>query len=231
MYFPWVGLLEQIRLSDIFVHYDDVQYTRGFYNRVQVKTNDGTKWLTVPLRNQRRGQNIDEVEIDDRVDWRKQHRECLKREYAKAPYRDQMLSIVDQVFAKQFTRLAELSRESVRCLSEYFGLSGQTTFLCSSDLKIPGVSSQRLRDICCALNATVYITGHGARNYLNHQLFEESGIQVEYINYDMHPYSQLHGTFTPYVTSLDLVANCGRAGNSMICSNTLPWNRFINEPT
>ena len=45
MYFPWVGLLEQIRLSDQFVHYDDVQYTRGFYNRVQVKVPGAIRWM------------------------------------------------------------------------------------------------------------------------------------------------------------------------------------------
>jgi hypothetical protein len=48
MYFPWVGLLELIRLTDIFIHYDDVQYPRsrgGFYNRVQLKIARGKRLL------------------------------------------------------------------------------------------------------------------------------------------------------------------------------------------
>ena len=37
MYFPRVGMLEQIRLADHFVYYDDVQFSRGgFSNRVQL---------------------------------------------------------------------------------------------------------------------------------------------------------------------------------------------------
>ncbi|MCA9907942.1 MAG: WbqC family protein, partial [Anaerolineae bacterium] len=59
MYFPWAGLLEQIRLADTFVHYDDVQHTRGFYNRVQIKTGNGVRWITVPLRDWHQGQRID----------------------------------------------------------------------------------------------------------------------------------------------------------------------------
>ena len=55
MYFPWVGMLEQIRLADVFMHYDDVQLARGFYNRVQVKTAQGARWLTVPLRDKHQG--------------------------------------------------------------------------------------------------------------------------------------------------------------------------------
>ena len=41
MYFPWVGLLEQVCSADCFVHYDDVQYVRGFCNRVQMKVPNG----------------------------------------------------------------------------------------------------------------------------------------------------------------------------------------------
>ena len=52
MFFPWAGLLEQLRMADIIVYYDDVQFSKGsFTNRVQIKTPFGKKWLTVPLKN------------------------------------------------------------------------------------------------------------------------------------------------------------------------------------
>ena len=41
MLFPWVGMFEQIRLADVYVHYTDVQFSKGsFVNRVQIKTAD-----------------------------------------------------------------------------------------------------------------------------------------------------------------------------------------------
>ncbi len=230
MYFPWVGLLEQIRLADIFVHYDDVQYTRGFYNRVQVKTANGIKWLTVPLRDHHRGQRIDEVLVDDRTDWRGRHRDVLRQAYLKAPFRDEMLTIVDHVFSKNAQTLADVSRESILALAHYFGLAETTRFMCSAYLGISGSSSQRLHDICVALGATIYITGHGARNYLDHELFEKSGIQVQYMKYRMISYPQLYGGFTPYVTALDLVANLGRTGAKVICSESIYWKELLNEP-
>ena len=42
MYFPWCSLLDKIRLADIFIHYDDVKLSRGFYNRVHYQNYD---WL------------------------------------------------------------------------------------------------------------------------------------------------------------------------------------------
>jgi hypothetical protein len=229
MYFPWVGLLEQIRVADIFVHYDDVQYARGFYNRVQIKTANGSKWMTIPLSNLHRGQRIDEVLIDNQTDWRSQHRDVLKQAYMKAPFRDQMLSMVDEVFSKPATTLSDVSRESILALARYFKLDSKTNFVRSSDMKVLGASSQRLHDLCVAYAADVYVTGHGARNYLDHELFERSGIKVEYMEYKMNPYPQLHGDFTPYVSALDLVANCGNEGGSVICSNSIDWKDFVNK--
>lgn len=229
MYFPWVGLLEQIRISDIFIYYDDVQYTRGFYNRVQIKTAYGSKWITVPLRDHHQGQRINEVLIDDRVDWRTQHRDKLKQAYLRAPYRDEMLSLVDMVFSKEYKTLADLSCETILVLANFFGLTEHKKFLYSSKMSISGTSSQRLLDHCLAVGANIYITGHGARNYLRHELFEQSGIRVEYMNYRMIPYPQVHGEFSPYVTALDLVANCGKEGKRVICSESIYWRDFINE--
>ena len=52
MLFPWIGLLAQIKLADIIVHYDDVAFSKGsFTNRVQIKNQHGMNWMTVPLKN------------------------------------------------------------------------------------------------------------------------------------------------------------------------------------
>lgn len=229
MYFPWAGLLEQVQLADTFIHYDDVQFTRGFYNRVQVKTANGSKWMTVPLRERRLGQHINEIQIDERTDWRSQHRNILRHAYMSAPYREEMLFLVDQVFSKRVNTLSDISRESIYAIAHYYGLNEKTKFINSVDMNISGSSSQRLCDLCVAVEADSYITGHGARNYLDHELFERSGISVEYMNYRMLPYPQLHGEFNPYVTSLDLIANCGEKGIDVLCSNSINWKELINE--
>lgn len=230
MYFPWVGLLEQVRISDRFIHYDDVQLTRGFYNRVQIKTKDGSKWITVPLRDTHRGQLLNEAEPDEREDWRGKHRRLLKQACAGAPFIDDVLGVMDHVFSQQLPHLAAVSRASTMAVAHYFGLTESRNFVDSSMLCIPGKSSQRLFDICRNQQATTYVTGHGAKNYLNHEMFERAGITVEYMDYLCLTYPQLHGAFTPYVSSLDLIANCGRDGLKYISSGTRHWRKFINEP-
>lgn len=229
MYFPWVGLLEQVRLADVFVHYDDVQLTRGLYNRVQVKTAEGPRWITVPLRSHHRGQRIDETLVDDRAAWQAQHRDILRQSYRTAPFATEMLAVVEEVFARPARTLAEVARTSLLALVDYFGLRVGRSFVDASALGIGGASSQRLHDIVRAIGGTEYITGHGARNYLDHSLFERSGIAVRYMDYRCLPYPQLHGDFTPYVTGLDLIAHCGRAGADRIASETIDWRTFLDR--
>jgi hypothetical protein len=227
MYFPWVGLLEQIRLADIFVHYEDVQFARGFFNRVQIKTPKGTQWMTVPLRNYHRGQKINEVLIDDRQDWRASHRTSLIQAYPKAPFGSDMLALVDQVFSLSAPTLGTLSSASIMAMVDYFGLRKGRQFLSSVGRSVDVSSSQRLHDIAASLGACTYLTGHGARNYLDHALFDRSSIAVEYMDYQCVPYPQLHGTFTPYVSALDLVANCGPDGVCYISSKSIPYREFL----
>ena len=229
MYFPWVGLLEQVRLADSFVHYDDVQFDRGFYNRVQVKTEQGSRWITVPLSNHRRGQKIDEIVVDDSRNWRKRHRDLLLQAYRKAPFLNDVLAVVDSVFERPIRTLADVSRASLLALVEYFDLRSNRSFGDSRGLGIRGSGSQRLCDIVMAVGGATYITGHGAKNYLDHALFERAGISVKYMNYQCTPYPQLHGLFIPYVTSLDLIANCGKQGVSVIASPAIDWRQFVNE--
>ena len=184
MYFPWVGLLEQFRVADTFVFYDDVQFVKGsLFNRVQVKTNVGIRWLTVPLRNRQLDQNICEVQLDDQQDWRSRHCALLKQSYAEAPYKDEMLALAETVFSKDFSCLAELASSSMIALAEYFGIYADKKIIRSSELNVVGASSRRVLDICERLGANVYLTGHGAANYLDHQLFEHAGIEVCYMNY------------------------------------------------
>jgi hypothetical protein len=232
MYFPWVGFLEQLRLADVFVVYDDVQYSKGsFSNRVQIKTPKGPRWLTVPLYDLHLGQKIEEVRIDNRQEWRVRHRDMLEQAYYKAPFAADMLKLVDSVLYEPLETLSELAYSSTMAMASYFGLTADLKIHKSSHIGIGGNSTQRVLDIVRHLNGKVYITGHGARNYLDHNTFELANIHVRYMQYCRTPYPQLHGVFNPFITALDLVANCGREGAKFIHSPAIYWKDFLHEKT
>ncbi len=230
MLFPWVGLLEQMRLADVFVHYDDVQFSKGgFVNRVQLKLPEGLRWMTVPLHNFHLGQHIEDVQIRPVEEWSKAHLDMLHRSIGDAPFGRDAMDIAASVYDARHTTLGDLARASMLAISGYFGIDKKTHYIDVKCLDIPGASSERVLSIVKAIGGDTYVTGHGAANYLDHEMLERAGVQVEYMNYKLCPYPQLHGPFTPYVSGLDLVANCGKAGAEKIFSETLPWRAYLNE--
>lgn len=226
MYFPWVGMLEQMALADVWVHLDDAQFSKGgFFNRVQIKTTDGTPWLTVPLAENKLGQPLNETQPAAH-DWQRKHLTTLQQAYAAAPYTTEMIALVERVLAEGHAPLADLSAASLEALADLFGVLPQT-LLRSSEMAFEGGGSERVLAICRELGATHYVTGQGATDYLDHAAFEAAGIAVEYMDYEKRTYPQLHGDFTPFVSALDLLANCGQAGRDVIAPRTVCWKGFV----
>lgn len=222
MLFPWVGMLEQARLCDTYVHYDDVQFSKGsFSNRVQIKTAQGPSWMTVPVLHEGRCQ-IRDVRVNESTRFRGKHLRTLAQSYAQAPHRDVMLALVERVYAERSTWLADLVIASTEALWDAFDVR-PAIVLRSSGLPVGGASSERVLALNVALGADAYVSGHGGRAYLDHAAFRVAGIDVRYMDYQKRPYPQLHGPFTPYVSALDLLANLGPGGCTQIASAASSW--------
>jgi hypothetical protein len=229
MYFPWIGFLEQLNLCDVFVRYDDVQFSKGsFANRVQIKMNAGTQWLTVPLQKHQLETAIRNVTLNESRDWRREHIERLSQAYRDAPFRGDALRLVEETLSPRDRTLAPLAWRSVDVLCRYFGIAERHSTIEIGDVGAPGRGSERVLRVVKAVGGSVYITGHGARQYLAHEEFERSGVSVEYMDYQRLEYPQQFGSFTPYVSALDLVANCGVNGRKYICSPSRNWRHFTN---
>ena len=81
-YIPWKGYFDSIAISDEFVIYDDMQYTkRDWRNRNIIKTNNGLKWLTIPVEVKGKFfQKIKDTKISDK-NWNMNHLSTLKHNY------------------------------------------------------------------------------------------------------------------------------------------------------
>lgn len=236
-YFPWGGVFEQIFNADIYVHYDDVQFPQGrsFTSRVQVKTGngsvkgrDGVVWMTVPVRHDGL-RAINKTEIDYTQSWQRKHSHLLRQSMAKAPFATDALELFDSIVSKEWESIAGLNMAGIEAVAAYFGFT--PLFFRSSELDIGSSSTKRLVDICKRFDADVYITGMGAKQYVDYEQFEKANVRLEYMEYEKRGYPQLHGEFTPYVTILDLIANCGKDGAKYLHSGSRYWKEVIPQQT
>lgn len=226
MYFPWVGFLGQMAMADSFIWLDDAQFSKGsFTNRVQVKTQGGHAWLTVPLAGKGAFQKIYDLSSAD-PDWRSSHRSMLARELGGSAHLDDALELFDSGTAHE--RLVDALIGSGEAIADYMGVLPGSTMRTSS-MSVGGSSSERVLELVKSVGGTRYITGHGAANYLDHELFERAGVEVHYMAYDVPPWPQAHEGFTPFVTALDLIASRGPDARLHLPRRTLDWRTFLAD--
>jgi hypothetical protein len=206
-YLPYAGVFELVRMADVFVFYDDVQLTRrSWMCRNQIKTAQGTQWLTVPVLGPR-DSTIHEAPLNESENWRRKHRTAIEHAYAGAPHRSLILDALGPIWDQEFPDLAALNIASFAVLCELMDV--KSTFVRSSEMNVPGASSERILAVCEALDADRYISGPSARDYLDEESFVTAGIELCYHRFDAPTYRQLHGDFVPNLSVVDLIANEG----------------------
>lgn len=208
-YLPWRGYFDFIDDVDLFIFYDDVQYTKGDWrNRNLIKTPQGKQWLTVPVKNRSSRQLIKDVSIDYTQDWISYQINRFNVCYKIAPFYSDAISFLEILKQNKIDSISELNRILITEICKYLDIT--TPLELSWNYSPQGSNNTtRIIDILQKIEADVYLSGPSADAYLDKSLFIENNIQLEYKSYVYDPYPQLWGSFIGDVTILDLIANCG----------------------
>jgi len=211
-YIPWKGYFDMIRSVDLYVLYDDVQYTRrDWRNRNQIKGVDGLKWLTIPVKVKGRyHQKIRETIICN-TKWTVKHLNLLKQFYATSSHFKDVFPLVEHLYetAVGHKNISEINYHFIKAICNYLDIETKIVFSHNYDLS-EQKKTERLVDICQQANATEYISGPAAKDYLMKDKFDNANIKVTWMDYNHYPeYPQLYGTFVHKVSILDLLFNCG----------------------
>lgn len=208
-YIPWKGYFDIIHDVDLFIFYDDVQYTKNDWrNRNRIKCPDGTLWLTIPTGTEL-NRLICEVAIDD-TRWARKHFRTLKQYYGKSPHFRLYEEWLEYVYMdRRWNILSELNQYIIEYIShELLGL--KTEFADSRDYRPQGRKQDRVMDLLSKAGANLYMSGPAAKDYMDENKFRQSGILLKYKNYAGYPeYPQFHPPFEHGVTIFDLLFNCG----------------------
>ena len=207
-YLPWLGYFDKIRRADIFCYLDSVQYKKNdWQNRNRIKTSQGWQWLTVPVRF-KYPEKISEVKINPTVKWRQKHLQALITNYRRAPFFDQYIGIYERIYSQDWEFVSELNIGFIERLKEALGL-GAKPAIRSSQLELSEDPTDRLIDICRAVNADIYLSGQDGIKYMDLERFTSNGIQVIVQDYKHPVYQQMFKGFESHMSVVDLLFNCG----------------------
>ncbi len=208
-YIPWKGYFDLIRDADLFVFYDDVQYTKNDWrNRNKLKTAQGPRWITIPVGIDA-NRLICEVAMRD-TGWQKSHWDTIRQLYAKRPYFAHYRPFFEDVYlGREWHNLSALNHHLIQRISH--DLLGITTrFDDSRHYQVQGQRLDRLLDLVVQTGATHYISGPAGANYIEPERFAALGVELQFKSYAGYPeYPQDHPPFEHGVTILDLLFNVG----------------------
>lgn len=215
-YMPGLRFLAKMRRSDLFVLLDDVQYERReFQNRNRIRVPAGPQYLTVPvLAKGRYDSAIKDIPLDNSRPWAADHLSAIKMNYARAAHFKSYLPALESLYGARYDKLGQLTIATINFLRDGFGI--KTPMRLSSEMKISSVSTARLVDICRAAGADEYLSGAGAKDYLDEGLFAAAGIKVSWQSFEPRPYPQAFPGFTPDLSALDLLLNLGPSGADLL---------------
>lgn len=208
-YIPWKGYFDLINDADVFVFYDDVQYTKNDWrNRNKIMTSNGPKWITIPTGIDA-NRLICEVALND-PGWQRKHWDSIRQNYRRAPFFQYYRPFFEEIFlATEWVSLSELNQHLIRHISQQL-LGVQTVFDDSRNYQLSGQRLERLLDLISKVDATHYISGPAAKSYISEERFSEMGVQLVWKNYSGYPeYPQGDLPFEHGVSILDLLFNVG----------------------
>ena len=209
-YIPWKGYFDLIASVDVFVIYDDMQYTkRDWRNRNRIKTPQGIQWLTIPVQVKGKyTQKINETRVSDH-EWVDKHLRTVELNYRKSKYFTEVFSWLENLYkeAEKMELLSDINILFIKEVCKKIGI--HTQLVNSTQFKIEGIKSESIMSILNQIGGvTSYLSGPAAKVYLDEKTFIDHDIEVVWMDYNGYPeYTQLYPPFEHAVTIIDLFFN------------------------
>ena len=183
-YIPWAGFFSSMNMVDIFVVYDEMQFTkRDWRNRNLINTPKGLKWLTIPICVKGNYlQKINECKISN-FKWNIDHWNIIKENYKNAKYYKEISMFLEPLYKNcNHVFLTDINLYFINALNHYLNIN--TKIITSPVVDKSIDRNQRLIKICKDFNIINYFSGPSAKAYIEPQLFTNQNINLIFWDYN-----------------------------------------------
>lgn len=204
-FLPYVGYYQLISSVDMFVVYDNIQYTKkGWINRNRVLVNDKEAYITVPLQKASDFLDIGQRQLSPDYD-RRALLNRIRGAYLKAPFFDPVMDLITDVVTSPESNLFDYIHQSIAKTASYVGLQRPIVRSSEIDADHSLRGQDRVISICRALGADRYVNASGGRSLYSSSDFESNGITLSFIEPAPFEYRQFGAAFVPWLSIVDVL--------------------------
>lgn len=208
--FAYLGYYQLVNAADTFVFFDDVNFiNKGWINRNQTLQQGKAAMFTLPLIKASQNKKINEIDLADFPNWRKDFLKSIEFNYKKAPCYAEAYDWL-QVFllSKNYINISEITCESIISIADLLDMKTQFKFSGILDYQtkedMPG--DEKILSICKLLKATNYINPINGQSLYNREHFNQQNVQLNFIKMDEISYAQFgKNDFVPYLSIIDVL--------------------------
>jgi len=204
-FLPYIGYWQLINAVDIFVIYDNIQYTKkGWFNRNRYLLNGNDELFSINIKKDSDFLNVNERFISP--DYKREKLiTMIQNAYCKAPIKKEMITFLSEIINYKENNLFKYIYNSVLKICEYLDIKTEIIISSSLDIDHSLKAENKVLAICKKLEAQTYINSIGGIELYSKELFKEQGIELKFIKSKLIEYKQLENVFIPNLSILDIM--------------------------
>lgn len=227
-YWPWLGLLDKIAKSDVFVILDDVQINKRSYQKRNIFWCNKKKYLILKARFSDNS-IINEIKLL-KQDEPMNHLRILKQWYKDSLYFNETINYIKKSnsFKQTYEYLVDVLIDTIKISCDILKID--TIMIKSSEIDYKGKKSDLNLSICKKTGANIYLSGKGALDYIKEDDFKnftKENIKIKFQNFEHPIYQQYNNCdFISGLAGLDILF-----WNGISKSRKIFWDNVYEDKT
>jgi hypothetical protein len=202
---PYAGYFQLIAAVDVFIVYDNIQYTKkGWINRNRICRNGEAVMFSLPLK-----RASDFLDVRDRelaADFKPDKLlNQIKGAYRRAPYFAQAFPLIERIVRHGDNNLFRFLHHSICAMCDLLCIG--TAIRVSSGIAIDHALTKQNKviELCRAVGASTYVNASGGVDLYSREDFYAQGIELRFIRSKPLEYPQFGGAFVPSLSIVDVL--------------------------
>ncbi len=206
-FMPYIGYFQLIEAVDVFVVYDNIQFTKkGWYHRNRILANGKDKMFSVPLKKDSDYLDVAHRELADSFD--NESKKIIRKiqaSYRNAPYYKEVMPLVEECFQRSSGNLFDFIYTSLTLLTQFLQIDTKIIISSAIDIDHTLKSQDKVLAICKSLNVNTYINAIGGQDLYEAEAFRNKGIELRFIKTKPFKYPQFGNEFVPWLSIIDVM--------------------------
>ena len=204
-FFPYIGYFQLIAAVDVFIVYDNIEYTKkGWINRNRILRGGNDVIFSLPLKQGSDSLNVCERELAPDFNRNKLLNQ-FKGAYRRAPYFKQTFPLLEDVVRFEAQNLFLFLYNSIVKTCEHLGITTEITTSSNITIDHDLKGEQKVLALCEAVGAKTYTNAIGGTELYSKEEFRMKGITLNFIKSKPFEYVQFGDKFVPWLSIIDVM--------------------------